>query len=113
MDDTYAQPVERARKWLEERPRYGFEDMCLHKVTLTVVTENHAARRVYVKVGFVEEGRLRQVFAVTASGTTCSRWGCWQASSAEARFRSGSRSATIHSWGGEIRRTSREPDWSR
>ncbi|NYI07466.1 GNAT family N-acetyltransferase [Allostreptomyces psammosilenae] len=42
--------------------RYGFEDMRLHKVTLTVVTENHAARRVYEKVGFVEEGRLRQVF---------------------------------------------------
>jgi RimJ/RimL family protein N-acetyltransferase len=42
--------------------RYGFEDMRLHKVTLTVVTENHAARRVYDKVGFVEEGRLRQVF---------------------------------------------------
>jgi len=122
MDDTYAQPVERVRKWLEERPRnaygdlllgiealadgqliglvmlhdadpekgiakldiylgekaywgrgyatdavrticrYGFEDMRLHKVTLTVVTENHAARRVYEKVGFVEEGRLRQVF---------------------------------------------------
>lgn len=42
--------------------RYGFEDMRLHKVTLTVVTENHAARKAYEKVGFVEEGRLRQVF---------------------------------------------------
>ncbi|MFI1866544.1 GNAT family N-acetyltransferase [Streptomyces jumonjinensis] len=42
--------------------RYGFEDMRLHKITLTVVTENHAARRVYEKVGFVTEGRLRQVF---------------------------------------------------
>ncbi|MFC7219912.1 GNAT family N-acetyltransferase [Streptomyces polyrhachis] len=42
--------------------RYGFEDMRLHKVTLTVVTENHAARAAYEKVGFVEEGRLRQVF---------------------------------------------------
>ncbi|GAA4846970.1 GNAT family protein [Kitasatospora terrestris] len=42
--------------------RYGFEEMRLHKVTLTVVTENHAARTVYEKVGFVEEGRLRQVF---------------------------------------------------
>ncbi|MFF8958897.1 GNAT family N-acetyltransferase [Streptomyces sp. NPDC014894] len=42
--------------------RYGFEDMRLHKISLTVVTENHAARRVYEKVGFVEEGRLRSVF---------------------------------------------------
>ncbi|GGZ24479.1 N-acetyltransferase [Streptomyces inusitatus] len=42
--------------------RYGFEDMRLHKISLTVVVENHAARRVYDKVGFVEEGRLRSVF---------------------------------------------------
>ncbi|RLL67788.1 GNAT family protein [Streptomyces sp. Z26] len=42
--------------------RYGFEKMRLHKITLTVVTENHAAYRVYRKVGFVEEGRLRKVF---------------------------------------------------
>jgi RimJ/RimL family protein N-acetyltransferase len=42
--------------------RYGFDKMRLHKISLTVVTENHAARHVYQKVGFVEEGRLRQVF---------------------------------------------------
>ncbi|QXE38300.1 GNAT family N-acetyltransferase [Streptomyces sp. GMY02] len=42
--------------------RYGFDKMRLHKITLTVVTENHAAHRVYQKVGFVDEGRLRQVF---------------------------------------------------
>ncbi|MEW1914761.1 GNAT family N-acetyltransferase [Kitasatospora sp. NPDC085895] len=42
--------------------RYGFEKMRLHKIRLTVVTENHAAHRVYRKVGFVDEGRLRQVF---------------------------------------------------
>jgi RimJ/RimL family protein N-acetyltransferase len=42
--------------------RYGFEKMRLHKISLTVVTENHAAHRVYQKVGFVDEGRLRQVF---------------------------------------------------
>ncbi|WP_343240437.1 GNAT family protein [Streptomyces sp. SID14515] len=122
MEDTYAQPVERVRTWLTERPRntygdlllgvetladntliglvtlhdaepetgiaqldvylgekaywgrgyatdavrticrHGFEDMRLHKITLTVVTENRSARKVYEKVGFVEEGRLRQVF---------------------------------------------------
>ena len=31
-------------------------------MTLSVVTENHAAHHVYQKVGFVDEGRLRQVF---------------------------------------------------
>ncbi|MGW4825684.1 GNAT family N-acetyltransferase [Streptomyces sp. NPDC004227] len=36
--------------------------MRLHKFSLTVVTENHAAHHIYQKVGFVEEGRLRQVF---------------------------------------------------
>lgn len=42
--------------------RYGFEKMRLHKITLTVVTENDAAHHIYRKVGFVEEGRLRQSF---------------------------------------------------
>lgn len=42
--------------------RYGFDAMRLHRVTLTVVTENRAARRAYEKVGFVEEGRLRSSF---------------------------------------------------
>jgi len=42
--------------------RYGFDTMRLHKISLTVVAENHAAHHIYQKVGFVEEGRLRQVF---------------------------------------------------
>jgi RimJ/RimL family protein N-acetyltransferase len=42
--------------------RYGFEKMRLHKIALEVVTENEAAHHVYQKVGFVDEGRLRQVF---------------------------------------------------
>jgi RimJ/RimL family protein N-acetyltransferase len=36
--------------------------MRLHKITLTVVTENEAAHHIYQKVGFVDEGRLRQAF---------------------------------------------------
>jgi RimJ/RimL family protein N-acetyltransferase len=36
--------------------------MRLHKITLTVVTENEPAWRAYRKVGFVQEGRLREVF---------------------------------------------------
>ncbi|WP_371495953.1 GNAT family N-acetyltransferase [Kitasatospora sp. NBC_00374] len=42
--------------------RYGFEQMRLHRIQLTVVAENHPARHIYQKVGFVEEGRLRQSF---------------------------------------------------
>jgi RimJ/RimL family protein N-acetyltransferase len=42
--------------------RYGFEKMRLHKISLDVVTENHAAHHIYRKIGFVEEGRLRQAF---------------------------------------------------
>ncbi|SCF39953.1 Protein N-acetyltransferase, RimJ/RimL family [Micromonospora matsumotoense] len=42
--------------------RYGFDHMRLHRITLTVVTENLAAHHVYRKVGFVDEGRLRQSF---------------------------------------------------
>ena len=42
--------------------RHGFDKMRLHKITLTVVPENEAAHRVYRKVGFVDEGRLRQTF---------------------------------------------------
>ena len=42
--------------------RYGFEEMRLHSIHLWVVTENAAARRVYDKVGFIEEGRARQCF---------------------------------------------------
>lgn len=42
--------------------RYGFDKMRLHLVALWVVAENVAARRVYEKVGFVEEGRHRESF---------------------------------------------------
>jgi RimJ/RimL family protein N-acetyltransferase len=42
--------------------RYGFERMRLRKITLTVVTENEGAHHIYQKVGFADEGRLRQVF---------------------------------------------------
>jgi RimJ/RimL family protein N-acetyltransferase len=42
--------------------RYGFEKMRLHRISLTVVAENAGARRVYEKVGFAEEGRMRDAF---------------------------------------------------
>lgn len=42
--------------------RYGFERMRLHLITLTVAVDNFAARRVYEKVGFVDEGRMRDAF---------------------------------------------------
>ncbi|NUT37595.1 MAG: GNAT family N-acetyltransferase [Hamadaea sp.] len=42
--------------------RYGFDAMRLHRIGLTVVDANEAARKVYAKVGFAEEGRLRDAF---------------------------------------------------
>ncbi|WP_283139135.1 GNAT family N-acetyltransferase [Rhizohabitans arisaemae] len=42
--------------------RYGFDKMRLHRITLWVAAGNAAARRVYEKVGFVEEGRAREAF---------------------------------------------------
>jgi len=41
--------------------RFGFEEMNLHRIDLLVDEENERARACYRKVGFVEEGRLRQV----------------------------------------------------
>ena len=40
--------------------RFAFEEMRLHRVSLTVQDHNARARRVYEKCGFVEEGVLRQ-----------------------------------------------------
>lgn len=42
--------------------RYGFAKMRLHRITLWAFAENVAPRRVYAKVGFVEEGRSREAF---------------------------------------------------
>ena len=40
--------------------RHAFEEMNLHRVMLRVFTFNERAIKSYVKIGFVEEGRLRQ-----------------------------------------------------
>ncbi|MDT8910582.1 GNAT family N-acetyltransferase [Amycolatopsis sp. PS_44_ISF1] len=42
--------------------RYGFTVMRLHLIALWVVAENEAARHVYRKLGFVEDGRHRECF---------------------------------------------------
>jgi RimJ/RimL family protein N-acetyltransferase len=44
------------RKMLE----HAFGDLNLHRVTLTVLENNDRALRLYKKLGFTEEGRLRQ-----------------------------------------------------
>jgi RimJ/RimL family protein N-acetyltransferase len=41
--------------------RYGFEQLNLHRIYLRVFAENQRGIRAYEKVGFVTEGRLRQV----------------------------------------------------
>ncbi len=40
--------------------RFGFEEMNLHRIELTVDERNERARACYRKCGFVEEARLRQ-----------------------------------------------------
>ncbi|HEV2890130.1 MAG TPA: GNAT family protein [Frankiaceae bacterium] len=40
--------------------RFGFGEMNLHRIELLVFAHNAAARRVYAKVGFVEEAVARQ-----------------------------------------------------
>lgn len=42
--------------------RFAFDRMNLHRVTLTVFPGNAAARHVYAKLGFVEEGVRRRAF---------------------------------------------------
>ncbi|WP_326722990.1 GNAT family N-acetyltransferase [Streptomyces sp. NBC_00243] len=39
---------------------HGFEQLALHRIALELYSHNHRARRVYEKVGFVEEGVRRQ-----------------------------------------------------
>jgi RimJ/RimL family protein N-acetyltransferase len=40
--------------------RFGFDEMNLHRIDLTVDEDNARAIACYKKVGFIEEGRLRQ-----------------------------------------------------
>ncbi len=39
--------------------RYGFEQLNLHKIRLDVIAHNERARKVYERLGFVQEGILR------------------------------------------------------
>jgi RimJ/RimL family protein N-acetyltransferase len=50
------------RTAVELAVRFGFEQLRLHKVWLTVHAENFAALATYLKVGFVLEGILRDEF---------------------------------------------------
>ena len=40
--------------------RFGFVEMGLHRISLTVLADNHRAIRAYRKCGFREEGRFRE-----------------------------------------------------
>jgi len=42
--------------------RFGFEELNLNRIELTVFAHNHAAIRVYEKAGYVREGRKRETF---------------------------------------------------
>lgn len=53
--------------WLASR--FGFEAMNLHRLELYVVASNERARRVYERIGFRAEGRLREAYYFG---------GCWE-----------------------------------
>jgi RimJ/RimL family protein N-acetyltransferase len=52
--------------------RFGFERMNLHRVELCVADGNDAARHLYEKLGFVTEGRKREVYF--REGAWCDEW---------------------------------------
>ena len=52
--------------------RYAFDRMNLHRVELCVAEGNPAARHLYEKIGFVTEGRKRQVYY--RGGAWCDEW---------------------------------------
>ena len=45
-----------------ETLRYGFEELKLHRIYLTVMADNVPAIRTYEKVGFIKEGIMRDGF---------------------------------------------------
>lgn len=68
--------------------RYGFEELDLHRISLTVFDYNPRARRVYEKLGFEVEGRLRQALHKDGQRADILVMGllraAWEARSAEA-----------------------------
>ncbi|MFK7959110.1 MAG: GNAT family N-acetyltransferase [Phycisphaerales bacterium] len=46
-----------------------------HRVMLRIATENHASRAVAQRLGFVHEGTLREVYAVSAGRQDLEVWG--------------------------------------
>jgi RimJ/RimL family protein N-acetyltransferase len=40
--------------------RFGFDEMRLHRISLTVLADNHRAIQAYRNCGFAEEGRFRE-----------------------------------------------------
>jgi len=49
--------------------RYGFDTLNLTRIELRVLDDNVRARRIYAKLGFVEEGRLRRAAFVNGAAT--------------------------------------------
>ncbi len=60
IGDTSAQGKGAGEFATRELLSHAFGDMNLHRVQLSVLAGNERARRLYRKVGFVEEGRARQ-----------------------------------------------------
>ena len=49
--------------------RYGFDTLNLERIELRVIASNERACHVYLKLGFVEEGRLRQAAFAAGAAT--------------------------------------------
>ena len=59
--------------------RYAFADRNLRRVTARVFEGNDASMRVLEKLGFREEGRLREQYYVDGEYVDCVRYGVFQA----------------------------------
>jgi RimJ/RimL family protein N-acetyltransferase len=49
------------QQMIQQVLRIGFEDLGLHRISLGVYTFNHAAINCYLRVGFQQEGVLREI----------------------------------------------------
>lgn len=72
-------PAESGRGYATEAARcclrYAFDDRNLRKVTARVFEGNDASMRVLEKLGFREEGRLREQYYVDGAYVDCVRYG--------------------------------------
>ncbi len=62
-----------AQRAIQELFRYAFEEAKLHKLWLIAFEDNKRALHIYQKVGFIEEGRLREEYILNGTYHTMVR----------------------------------------